>query len=363
MKKIKLNLGKRNYSILIGNRILKNLPGCIKKLNIGRDALIITNPKIKKIAGGELANSLKKGGISYRFECVPDSEKSKSQKIAFKLIDKVSKYAKGKRVFIIALGGGVIGDLSGFVASVYKRGIPYIQIPTTLLGQIDSSIGGKVAIDLDCGKNLVGAFYQPSLVLCDISLLKSLPKKQLRAGLAEAVKYGIIKDKLLFSYIEKNYSNILNLNNQNLEHIINKCAAIKAKIVSLDEKEKKGIRTILNYGHTIGHAIETAGRFKAYTHGEAIALGMLAAQRIAGKLKIFTNQKEEKRITDILANIGLPSKIKGLKLNSIIKAQSFDKKFIHGKNRFVLPKAIGRVIIKEGIPLKIIQKSVESLRE
>lgn len=359
MREIKVFLGKRSYKIIIGYEILKHLPSFIKKLKLGNDALIITSPNIKKIVGPKLIKALKKARITLRFETVPDSEKSKSQNTAFKLISKISGYAKKKRISIIALGGGVIGDLAGFVASVYKRGVPYIQIPTTLLAQVDSAIGGKVAIDLPYGKNLVGAFYQPRMVFCDTSLLNTLPKKQIRSGLAEIVKCGVIKDEGLFSYIEKHYSNILKLKKQPLEYIIARCAAIKAKVVSSDEKETKGIRTILNFGHTIGHAIEAAGGFRKYNHGEAIGLGMIVASRIAYDLKVLRQTRAIDRIEKLIRRIGLSVKISGLSINRIINAQSFDKKFIHGKNRFVLPKKIGQVAIVEGIPIGIIRRAIK----
>ncbi|MDP1853863.1 MAG: 3-dehydroquinate synthase [Candidatus Omnitrophota bacterium] len=361
-KTISVNLGKRSYQIIIGNKITTSLAKHIKKLGLGNDAIIITNPRVKKIAGPQLISALKKSNISCVFQTVPDSEKSKSQGIAFRLIDKISRYARLKQPFIIALGGGVVGDLAGFVASVYKRGIPYIQLPTTLLAQIDSSIGGKVGIDLTCGKNLVGAFYQPRLVFSDISFLQTLPKNEIRCGLAEAIKYGLIKDKALFEYLEKNYQKALGLDENCLEYIINKCVLIKAKIVGQDEKETKSIRTILNFGHTIGHAIEAAGGFKAYSHGQAVGLGMLAAAEISSSLGLLYNpEKTLDRIKNLLRNIGLPVKIKGLNLEKIIKAHTFDKKFIQGRNRFVLMKQIGQTLIKQNIPSGLITSAVRKL--
>lgn len=362
-KTINVNLGKRSYRIIIGNKITASLASQIKKLGLGDDAIIITNPRIKKIAGIQLAGALKKAGISYVFQTVPDSEKSKSQSTAFKLIDDISRNARLKQPFIIALGGGVVGDLAGFVASLYKRGIPYIQVPTTLLAQVDSSIGGKVGIDLACGKNLVGAFYQPKLVFSDISFLKTLPRNEIMCGLAEAVKYGLIKDRALFEYLERNYQKALTLDEKCLEYIVNKCALIKAKIVAQDEKETKSIRTMLNFGHTIGHAIEAAGSFKAYSHGQAVALGMLAAAEISLSLGLlYSPEKTFARIKNLLRDIGLPVKIKGVNPEKIIKAHAFDKKFIRGRNRFVLIKQIGHVVIKQGIPPALITNALKKLR-
>ena len=361
MKKITVNLGKRSYQIIIGYKIINLLSGYLKKLNLTESSVVITNARIKKIIGIKLINVLKSANISYRFKTVPDSEKSKSQAIAFKLIDRISYFTKLKTPFIIALGGGVVGDLAGFIASVYKRGIPYIQIPTTLLAQVDSSIGGKVGIDLAYGKNLVGSFYQPRLVLSDIALLNTLPKKQVISGLAEVIKYGLIKDKVLFEYIEKNYQRISGLERPSLEYIINKCALIKADIVTQDEKETKGVRTILNFGHTIAHAIEAAGNFKAYNHGQAVGLGMLAAAEISLDLGLLSSKETISRIKDLLFRVGLPVNLKGLSIERIIKALAFDKKFIRGKNRFVLLKNIGQAVIRENIPVLVIRRALKRL--
>jgi 3-dehydroquinate synthase len=277
--------------------------------------------------------------------------------MASSIIKDIARYDKKKQIFVIAFGGGVIGDLAGFVASIYKRGIPYIQIPTTLLAQVDSSIGGKTAVDLTEGKNLVGAFYQPRLVFIDIKVLKTLGLRQVRAGLAEIIKYGIIKDRKLFLYLERNYKNILALKPKNLEFIVSRCVDIKSKVIQRDEREEKGLRTILNFGHTIGHALEIAGDFKKYNHGEAVALGMLVAADMSKKLKLITNEISQ-RIEKLIAAMGLPIKIEKIPIGDIIKAHYRDKKFIGPKNRFVLIKNIGQTLILENIPLEIIRESL-----
>ncbi|MBM3251771.1 MAG: 3-dehydroquinate synthase [Candidatus Omnitrophica bacterium] len=360
MKKIKVNLGKRSYQIVIGDKISSQIGSLIKSLQLGEDALVITNSFLKKRFGLKLAGYLKKSGYTVKFEVVPDSEKSKSAKQVFRLIDRIGEYDVKRRLFIIALGGGVIGDLSGFVAAIYKRGVNYIQVPSTFLAQIDSAIGGKTAVDLSLGKNLVGAFYQPRLVLSDISVLLSLDKKQIRSGLAEAIKYGVIQDRQLFEFIEKNTAKIINLNQKALEYIVYRCSRIKAKIIQIDETETKGIRTILNYGHTIGHALETAGGYQVYSHGEAVALGMIAAARIARDLNLL-DDKSCWRIKNLISKAGLPTSVRSINRDKLLNAISHDKKFIRGKNRFVLPVKIGKVIVREGIPLSIIKKSINSL--
>ncbi|MFC1709429.1 3-dehydroquinate synthase [Candidatus Omnitrophota bacterium] len=357
MNTIKLNLKTRSYHIAIEEGLLPKTGCLLKRSDIGRDAIVITNNYLKKKFGAKLKNSLVKHGFSYKFYTVPDSEKAKSIRYCLDLIDKISKYDKKKQVFLIALGGGVIGDLTGFVASIYKRGVPYIQIPTTLLAQIDSSIGGKTAIDLEVAKNLVGAFYQPKLVIVDPGLLKSLPKRQLRSGLAEVIKYSIIKDKALFVYLKNNYKKILSLSKKEIETIEKKCIAIKARVVEKDEKEKKGIRTILNFGHTIGHAIESAARYNTYNHGEAISLGMACAAEIAYQLRLL-KKNELNKIIALIKLYELPQRIKGISLNKIMDSLARDKKFVKAKNRFVLPKAIGKVIVKKNIPETIIKKTI-----
>jgi 3-dehydroquinate synthase len=357
MRTIRLNLKKRSHPIYIKEKIIFKAGNLLKRLDIGKDAIVITNENLKKRFGIKLKNSLIKYNFSVKFYTVPDSEKAKSIQNCFNLIDQISAYDKKKQIFIIALGGGVVGDVAGFVASIYKRGVPYIQIPTTLLAQIDSSIGGKTAIDLKLAKNLVGAFYQPKAILVDPSLLKSLPKRQIKAGLAEVIKYAIIKDKILFSFLKNNYKEILSLNKKDIEFIENRCINIKAKIVEKDEYEKKGIRTILNFGHTIGHALESAFGYKVYSHGEAISMGMVCASEIAHKLGLL-KEKELNEIIVLIKLYGLPTRIRKVNIDKIMNSLQRDKKFIQAKNRFVLPVAIGRVVVRKDIPENLIRKVI-----
>ena len=359
MKHVSVSLKENSYKIIVGHNILPKIGNQIKSLKIGDDAVVITNPLIKKLYGNVLAKSLKKSRISVKFFCVLDTEKSKSQKVAFDVIQKIAQHDVKKKIFVIALGGGVVGDLAGFVASIYKRGIPCIQVPTTFLAQTDSAIGGKVAIDLPAGKNLVGAFYQPKLVFSDVALLKTLSQRQVKNGLAEAVKYGVIKDKDLFGYIKRNSKKLLLRDLSALSHVVLKCSRIKADVVSKDEKEKKGIRTILNFGHTVGHAIEAASSYDRYQHGEAISIGMRVAGSIACTMGIFS-QKNLRLIEDLLSEIGLPEKIKNVNVASMIKTMAHDKKNISKKNRFVLPRKVGQVCVMEGISLPLIQKTIKS---
>lgn len=357
MKTILLKLKTKSYPIYIERGLILKTGYLLRKLSLGKDAIIITNKNLMKMFGSKVTKTLRTHRLSSKFFTVPDSEKAKSIKYCLDLIDKISKYDKKKQIFLIALGGGVVGDITGFIASIYKRGVPYIQIPTTLLAQIDSSIGGKTAIDLVVAKNLVGAFYQPKAVIVDPGLLKSLSRRQLKSGLAEAIKYAIIKDKYLFYFLRNNHKKILSLNKNAIEFIERKCIEIKAKIVEKDEQEKKGIRTILNFGHTIGHAIESASNYRNYTHGEAISMGMICASQIAYNLNLLSKSKLE-QIIDLIKIYELPTKIKGVSLNKIMDSLARDKKFIKAQNRFVLPTNIGKVIVKSGIPNKIIRETI-----
>ncbi len=359
MKKVRVALKGRSYDIVIGPGLFLKTGLLLKKIRPGKDAFVITNRRLYGIYGRKLGIILKRAGFNPVFEFVPDSESAKSGYVATSLLNKIARRDKYKTIFLAALGGGVVGDLTGFVASIYKRGVPYIQIPTTLLAQVDSAIGGKTAIDLPSAKNMAGAFYQPKIVISDVSLLKSIPKRRLRSAMAEIIKYGVIKDKRLFRYIEKNYAKILSGDEKSLEHIISRSSRIKAGIVSADEFDNKGLRVILNYGHTAGHAIEAASEYSGlYDHGESVAIGMAIAADIAVSLKLLSSRDAD-RIISLIIKCGLPARAKGLSAGKIYAALGHDKKFIRGKNRFVLPAGIGNVKIVEGVPEKIIKKAIE----
>lgn len=357
MKTVNVTLKENAYRIVIGRHILPRLGKALKRLKVGHDALIITSPAIRRYHGRALASGLQKDGFSVKFFEVPDGERSKSAKTAFFLMEKIARYDCLKRSFIIAFGGGVIGDLAGYVAAAYKRGIPYVQVPTTFLAQIDSAIGGKTAIDLAIGKNLVGAFYQPKIVWSDVAVLSTLDKRQMRNGLAEAVKYGVIADPKLFVYIARHYQELVQRHSRILEEVVVRCSRIKAAVVGKDEKETKGIRTILNFGHTVGHAIEAAGGYRRYHHGEAVALGMRVAAEISYQRGILGGE-DMRRLNHLLSDIGLPQKIRGMSIADILAIMKHDKKFKEGKTRFVLLQKIGRVKIVENLPLPLIASAI-----
>ena len=357
MSVVQVSLKERSYPIVIGNKILARLPKTLKSLGLGPDAVIITDRTVEKIHAAQVSAALKSKGFTVKVFSVAAGEPSKSADVAMKLVEEIARYDVDRKIFIVALGGGVIGDLAGFVAAVYKRGIPYIQMPTTLLAQIDSAIGGKVGIDLTVGKNLAGAFYQPKLVFSDVNFLTTLDQRQIKNGLAEAVKYGVIIDRALFAYLEKNYAKFLSLDRTVLTKVVEACSRIKATVVSKDERETKGLRMILNFGHTLGHALENAGGYDRYHHGEAVALGMRMAAHISCRKGMF-KVSDEKRMNDLLSLIGLPENFTGVSQGKILDAMRHDKKFVGGKNRFVLARRIGSVAVIQGISMDLIEEAL-----
>ena len=356
---VKVNLKENSYRIVIGHNILADLGRELKALNLGSEAVVITHPVLKRLYGKILRKGLNAEGLSVKFFEVAEGERSKSAKTFIDLLEKIARHDIKKDIFIVAFGGGVVGDLAGFVAASYRRGVPYVQVPTTLLAQIDSAIGGKTAIDLPVGKNLVGAFYQPRLVYSDTAVLSTLDKRQIRNGLAEAVKYGVIADRRLFDHISRNIAKLLTSDPKVLAEVVYQCSRIKARVVEQDEKETRGIRTILNFGHTIGHAIEAAGKFTAYHHGEAVALGVRVAAELSVRLG-YLPAKEAAGLGGVLTDIGLPEKIRGVKRGEILRHMMHDKKFKAGKTRFVLATGLGSVKVVEGISLADIRSAIQA---
>jgi 3-dehydroquinate synthase len=249
---------------------------------------------------------------------------------------------------LLAFGGGVVGDLTGLAAAVFRRGVPYVQLPTTLLAQVDSAIGGKVGVDLPAGKNLVGAFYQPRLVWNNTRLLASLPPRQRRSGLSEIIKYGAMADARLFAYVEQRLDDCLALKPAAVAYLVRRCAAIKADIVSRDERETTALRATLNFGHTLGHALEAATAYRRWTHGEAIAIGMCAAAALSAALGQCAPATAQ-RLQRLIAAAGLPTIARNLALEPVWQALRQDKKFIHGRPRWVILKKIGQVVVTERV--------------
>lgn len=354
MKQVLVNLKDNSYPICIGWGILDDLGSLLSKDKLGDKCAVITNPTVNKLYGKKVKESLGSVGFKSVILEVPDSETSKSLKYAEKLYIKLIDNKLDRSSCIIALGGGVTGDLAGFVAATYMRGVPLVQVPTTLLAQVDSAIGGKVAVDLPQGKNLVGAFYQPKLVLSDIETLKTLPENELKSGLAEVIKYGIISDPGLFKLLERNLEKIKQQNKKILTEIVTKCSKIKASIVEEDEKEQ-GKRAILNLGHTLAHALESITSYTRYNHGEAIAIGIVFAAKLSIKLDML-DKNEFGRIVGLIQSTGLPIKIKDdFEVDKLLQTMHLDKKVKSGKIRMVLPKRIGEVVITDKIPINMLK--------
>ncbi|MAH89434.1 MAG: 3-dehydroquinate synthase [Pelagibacterales bacterium] len=362
MIKIRIDLAKNSYYIFLKNNIFNYVAKCHKKNYPGCRAIIITDNNVKKFYLTSFTNNLSKNNVKFNSYCVFPGEKSKSFHSLENLTDKIIKKGVNRNDVIYALGGGVIGDLAGFLSSILLRGIKFIQIPTTLLSQVDSSVGGKTAINTKIGKNLVGTFFQPSAVFIDPNTLITLPKKEFLAGYAEVVKYSIIDDKLFFNWLNKNSKDTFNLKSENIYKIITTCIKKKAKIVKLDEKEKK-TRMLLNLGHTFAHALENELNYKV-RHGEAVSVGILMAMKLSQKLG-YAKKEDYYVLENHLKSSKLPIKLKQLSNNknwqikSIINKMQTDKKSYKGNIQFILCKGIGAAFIKKDIDTNLLKKTIE----
>ena len=350
MHVVPVSLGSRSYEIKIAAGLLARLGAECAQLKLGHRCAVITDARVGRRYAAAALKSLDKSGFEPVLITVPAGEKSKCLAMVEKCHNQLAAHRLERKSFIVALGGGVVGDLAGFVAATYLRGIPFVQVPTTLLAQVDSSVGGKTGVNLKSGKNLVGAFYQPRLVLCDLNTLATLPKREFVSGLAEVIKYGIIYDAILFAQLENNLSALLRRDHVTLAAVVARCCEIKADVVGQDETES-GLRAILNFGHTIGHAIENSSGYGKYLHGEAISIGQVAAARLSRAVLGFSTNEVD-RIQNVLVQAGLPVR---MKLNSarrqkLLRAMKLDKKVSGGEIKFVLAKKIGKVVWSQNVP-------------
>jgi len=350
---VTVDLKERSYDILIGSKVLHKLGLRLKEFRPSRVA-IISNKTVFPLYKDIVLNSLNEYDMKPEVILIPDGEEYKDFTWALHIHGELLKARFDRSGLLVALGGGVVGDITGFVASTYMRGIRYAQVPTTLLAQVDSSVGGKTGVNDPLGKNMIGTFYQPSLVLIDVDTLRTLPKGEFYAGLAEIIKYGVISDSRLFDYLENNKENILSLGDS-IIHIIRRSCEIKAGVVSEDEREA-GLRAILNFGHTIGHAIETVTAYKKYLHGEAVAVGMCAAAYLAVRKKML-RKKDAERIKYLIESYKLPCAMpEDISIDKIMSAMEIDKKVKEGRLTFILPESIGKVRIEEGVDREEIRK-------
>lgn len=340
---LQVSLENRSYPIVIGRDILGRLGEILQEQRFPRRIAVISNSRIDALYGGTVANALEHRGFSLLRFNVPDGEEYKNLKVLETIYDALIDQGFDRGCGLLALGGGVIGDMAGFAAATFLRGIPYVQVPTTLLAQVDSSVGGKTAVNHALGKNLIGAFYQPRLVLIDVTTLATLDRREVAAGLAEVVKYGMIRDRTFFAWLEEQTSSLLALDAQTLIHAIKKACQIKADIVEIDEKEGS-IRAFLNFGHTFAHAIESLSGYGQWKHGEAVAAGMMVAAHISAVLG-FCREDEVERLRSLLSDLALPVLPPSYPLEDYLTAIRRDKKIQQGTLTLVLNRGIGDVLL------------------
>ena len=355
MKIINVDLGADSYKIFIGNHLEEPLKNFIANEKFSRKTLIVTDENVGGNFGAKIENLIRATGLDANVIAVPEGETSKSLETADKIYTAAIERKLDRKSPIFALGGGVVGDLAGFVAATFLRGVPFVQIPTTLLAQVDSSVGGKVAVNHALGKNLIGAFYQPRAVFTDLDFLKTLPPREIASGLGEIVKYGVISDADFFCYLETHADQILALDNHALEHIIARSCEIKADVVSKDEKEG-GLRRILNFGHTIAHALEEQTDYQKYRHGEAVAIGMIGAAYIAQALEMI-DQSVVDRIQRLIDRFGMISRATDVDVDGVFK------KTVNGKINWVLPTRIGHVEIRNDVPTDAVKGALKKIIE
>jgi 3-dehydroquinate synthase len=341
MQSLTVNLGDRSYPIHIGDGILSEVGNLLQELGLWGKIAVITNPTVAQLYLDPVHDALARAGFAVTPILIPDGEEHKELRSLSAIYDRLIEERFERRSCVLALGGGVVGDLAGFAAATYLRGVPFVQAPTTLLAQVDSSVGGKTGVNHRDGKNLVGAFYQPRLVLIDVSVLQSLPQRELVAGLAEVIKYGVIEDPALFKLLEEKIEKLIGLDRALLAQVIATSCAIKAKVVEKDEREDE-YRAVLNFGHTVGHALEAATHYHKYLHGEAIGIGMVQAAVISAQ-QGFCDQRSLERIQKLIRKAGLPMEIpREVSIEKLIQSLELDKKAAGGKVKFVMCAGIGK---------------------
>ncbi|HYG22240.1 MAG TPA: 3-dehydroquinate synthase [Verrucomicrobiae bacterium] len=362
MRSVNVPLGNRRYEIAIGPKLIQELGPRCQKLSLGRRCAVISDTNVAPLFASAAQRSLAKAGFDPVLITVPAGETAKALRVVERCYEELAKHRLERKSFIVALGGGVVGDLAGFVAATYLRGIPFVQVPTTLLAHVDSSVGGKVGVNLKAGKNLVGAFHQPKLVLCDIQTLKTLPEREFRSGLAEVIKYGIIYDAELFMLLERNLPKLLKRNPGTLSEVIARCCEIKADVVVQDEKEG-GLRAILNFGHTVGHGLEAISRYGKYLHGEAISIGQVAAAEISARQNGLPSD-DVRRIRSLFEKAGLPTQVKltASERRQLFDAMRLDKKVSAGEIQFVLAERIGKVVWGKRVEQTAIQMALDAVQ-
>jgi 3-dehydroquinate synthase len=357
MQTIRVALGARSYQIHIGGGLLARAELVIPVLP-QRQVAIVTNETVASLYLERLARALERAGVGVTRIAVPDGEEHKEWQTLAVVFDELVAHRCDRRTAIVALGGGVIGDLAGFAAATYQRGVPFVQAPTTLLAQVDSSVGGKTAINHPRGKNMIGAFHQPLLVLTDTETLATLPEREFRAGLAEVIKHGAIRDEGFFAWLESNMDALLARDSGALGYAIKRSVEIKAAVVESDERES-GPRALLNFGHTFGHAIETGIGFGTWLHGEAIGAGMIMAADLSARLGFLEGRAVE-RLRRLLEKSGLPTAGPRISVDRYLQLMARDKKSLDGDIRFVLLDRLGSALLSEKVPVGALRATLET---
>ncbi len=355
MESLRVALGERSYPIYIG-------PGLVGRADLyrpyleGGGAAIVTNDVVAPLYLASVRNALAAAGAQAVDIVVPDGERAKSWENLQNIFDILLGARCGRDTLIVALGGGVVGDLAGFAAAVYQRGVPFLQVPTTLLAQVDSSVGGKTAINHARGKNMIGAFHQPRAVISDVTTLDTLPDRELRAGLAEVIKHALALDLAFVDWLEANIEKLLARDRGSLAYAVRRCCELKAGIVAADERET-GVRTLLNFGHTFGHAIEAGSGYGTWLHGEAIAAGMVMASELSLRLKLVEDS-DVARVRALISRAGLPVAGPALAPEQLMALMAVDKKAAQGTVRFVVLEALGRAALRGGIEDPLVREAI-----
>ena len=356
---VPVKLGPRSYRIFVGAGLLAQAGPEISRLGVGRKLALVTDPAIQALYGEVVTRSLAGAGFEVTTVLLPEGERAKTLEVAAQTWDRLLEAGLDRGSAVVALGGGAVGDLAGFVAATYMRGVHFVQLPTTLLAQVDASIGGKTAIDHPRAKNLIGAFHQPRLVLADTGALQTLPEREYRSGLAEVIKHGIVLDAAYFDEVERSAAALAKREPETLERIVAGSCRLKASVIERDEQESE-LRHVLNYGHTIGHAIEAVTGYARFAHGEAVSLGMVAEAGVAERLGLAATETRVRQV-HLLETMGLPVREVGEAPERVIEAMARDKKGKEGRVPFVLAPEIGRFRIVFDVPKPVILEALAEL--
>ncbi|EEH8830680.1 3-dehydroquinate synthase [Salmonella enterica] len=361
MERITVTLGERSYPITIAAGLF-NEPASFLPLKLGDQVMLVTNETLAPLYLDKVRGVLQRAGVNVDSVILPDGERYKSLTVLDTVFTALLKKPHGRDTTLVALGGGVIGDLTGFAAASYQRGVRFIQVPTTLLSQVDSSVGGKTAVNHPLGKNMIGAFYQPASVVVDLDCLKTLPARELASGLAEVIKYGIILDADFFTWLEGNLDALLRLDGPAMAYCIRRCCELKAEVVAADEREA-GLRALLNLGHTFGHAIEAEMGYGNWLHGEAVAAGMVMAACTSERLGQFSSA-DTQRIIALLRRAGLPViGPREMSAQAYLPHMLRDKKVLAGELRLVLPLAIGKSEVRGGVSHEVVLSAIADCQQ